>query len=168
MLIQEQFGIIQNLQTFPIPQTSFLVWTFFVASYSKTVLEPGSLASSYAEAVGLKRNLKEKCSKRMTTTGTTSKKHNPSVVNPIAQIVWIVFHMKIIFTTWQGSIAASPFAPSVARHPRLPSKPRLSPDQPGPVQLESVNVTGAIVKSTLCVSITFFSCFATQCVCHRL
>ena len=48
------------------------------------MLEPGRLAGSYAEAVGLKRNLKEKCSKRMTTTGTTSKKHNPSVVNPIA------------------------------------------------------------------------------------
>ena len=28
MLILDQFGIIQNLQTFPIPQTSFLVGTF--------------------------------------------------------------------------------------------------------------------------------------------
>ena len=33
------FGIILNLQTFPIPQTSFLVWTFTI-SYSKTALEP--------------------------------------------------------------------------------------------------------------------------------
>ena len=58
---------------------------FFSSSQSRiAMLEPGRLASSYAEAVGLKRNLKEKCSKRMTTTGTTSKKHNPSVVNPIA------------------------------------------------------------------------------------
>ena len=62
---------------------------FFSSSQSRIamlglMLEPGRLASSYAEAVGLKRNLKEKCSKRMTTTGTTSKKHNPSVVNPIA------------------------------------------------------------------------------------
>ena len=29
MLIQEKLGIIQNLQTSPIPQTSFLVGTFF-------------------------------------------------------------------------------------------------------------------------------------------
>ena len=43
MLIQDQFGIIQNLQTFPIPQTSFLVGTFFAASYSKTALGPTSL-----------------------------------------------------------------------------------------------------------------------------
>ena len=32
-------GIIQNLQTSPIPQTSFLVGTFFTASYSKTALD---------------------------------------------------------------------------------------------------------------------------------
>ena len=37
----DQFGIIQNLQTFPIPQTSFLVETFFAASYSKTALASG-------------------------------------------------------------------------------------------------------------------------------
>ena len=37
MLIQDQFGIIQNLQS-PIPQTSFLVGTFFAVSYSKTAL----------------------------------------------------------------------------------------------------------------------------------
>ena len=29
MLILDQFGIIQNIQTSPIPQTSFLVGTFF-------------------------------------------------------------------------------------------------------------------------------------------
>ena len=28
-MIKDQFGIIQNLQTSPIPQTSFLPWTFF-------------------------------------------------------------------------------------------------------------------------------------------
>ena len=39
MLILDQFGIIQNLQMSPIPQTSFLVGTFFVASYSKTALD---------------------------------------------------------------------------------------------------------------------------------
>ena len=38
MLIQNQFGIIQNLQTSPIPQISFLPWTFFAASYSKIAL----------------------------------------------------------------------------------------------------------------------------------
>ena len=38
MLIKDQFGIIQNLQTSPIPQTSFLVGTFFAASYSKMAL----------------------------------------------------------------------------------------------------------------------------------
>ena len=38
MFIQDQFGIIQNLQTFPIPQTSFLVRTIFAASYSKMAL----------------------------------------------------------------------------------------------------------------------------------
>ena len=31
-------GIIHNLQTSPIPKTSFLVGTFFAASYSKTAL----------------------------------------------------------------------------------------------------------------------------------
>ena len=36
MLIYEHFGIIKILQTSPIPQTSFLIWTFFTASYSKT------------------------------------------------------------------------------------------------------------------------------------
>ena len=30
--------IIQNLQTSPIPQTSFLPWTCLAASYSKTAL----------------------------------------------------------------------------------------------------------------------------------
>ena len=39
MLLQDQFGITQNFQTFPILQTSFLVGTFFDASYSKTVLD---------------------------------------------------------------------------------------------------------------------------------
>ena len=39
MLIQEQFGIIQNLQMSPIPQTSFLVGTFYATSYSKTALD---------------------------------------------------------------------------------------------------------------------------------
>ena len=38
MLIQKQFGIIQNLQTPPILQTSFLPWTFTV-SYTKTDLD---------------------------------------------------------------------------------------------------------------------------------
>ena len=35
LIIQDQFGIIQNLQTSPISQISFLVGTFFVTSYSK-------------------------------------------------------------------------------------------------------------------------------------
>ena len=40
MLIQDQFGIIQNLQMSPIHQTSFLVATFFFAvSYSKPALQ---------------------------------------------------------------------------------------------------------------------------------
>ena len=39
MLIYDQFGIIQNLQMAPIPQTSFLVWTFFAVSYSKPALD---------------------------------------------------------------------------------------------------------------------------------
>ena len=39
MLIQDQFGINQNLQTSPIPQTSFLPWTIFAASYSKIALK---------------------------------------------------------------------------------------------------------------------------------
>ena len=38
MLMKDQFGISQNLQTSPVPQTSFLVWTFFAVSYSKTAL----------------------------------------------------------------------------------------------------------------------------------
>ena len=39
MLIYDQFVIIQNLQTSPIPQTSFLVWTFFTTSSNKMALE---------------------------------------------------------------------------------------------------------------------------------
>ena len=38
MLIWNQFGIIQNFQTSPIPQTSVFVGTFFAVSYSKTAL----------------------------------------------------------------------------------------------------------------------------------
>ena len=38
MIISDQFGIIQNLQTSPIPKTSFLVGTSFAASHSKTAL----------------------------------------------------------------------------------------------------------------------------------
>ena len=38
MLIYDQFGIIQNFQTSPIPQTSFLPWTFLAISYSKVAL----------------------------------------------------------------------------------------------------------------------------------
>ena len=38
MLIKDQFGIIQNLQTSPILQASFLVGTFFAVSYSKPAL----------------------------------------------------------------------------------------------------------------------------------
>ena len=41
MLIQGQFGIIQNLLTSPIPHTSFLVGTFFATSYSNTALKQG-------------------------------------------------------------------------------------------------------------------------------
>ena len=42
MLIYDQLGILQNRQTSPIPQTSFLVWTFLVVSYSNTALESSS------------------------------------------------------------------------------------------------------------------------------
>ena len=39
MLILGQFCIIQNIQMSPIPQTSFLSWTFCAASYSKIALD---------------------------------------------------------------------------------------------------------------------------------
>ena len=38
MLIEDQFGITQNLQMSPIPKTSFLVGTYFAVSYSKRAL----------------------------------------------------------------------------------------------------------------------------------
>ena len=38
MFISDQFGIIQNLQTSLIPQTSFLSWIFFAPYYSKIAL----------------------------------------------------------------------------------------------------------------------------------
>ena len=41
-MIKDQFGIIQNLQTSPIPQTSFLAGTFFATSFSKAALEDGT------------------------------------------------------------------------------------------------------------------------------
>ena len=40
LIIKDQFCIIQNLHMSPIPQTSFLVGTFFAASCSKTALVP--------------------------------------------------------------------------------------------------------------------------------
>ena len=39
LIIYDQFGIIQNHQTSPIPRTSFLPWPFFAISYSKSALE---------------------------------------------------------------------------------------------------------------------------------
>ena len=39
VIIKDQFGTIQNLYMSPIPQTSFLVGTFFAASYSKTAVD---------------------------------------------------------------------------------------------------------------------------------
>ena len=36
--MRDQFGIIQDLHLFPIPQTSFLAGTFFAVSYGKTAL----------------------------------------------------------------------------------------------------------------------------------
>ena len=38
LIIYDQVGIIQNLKALPIPQTSFLVGTFFAIYYSKTAL----------------------------------------------------------------------------------------------------------------------------------
>ena len=38
MLIFGQFYIIQNIQTSPISQTCFFLWTFFAASLSKIAL----------------------------------------------------------------------------------------------------------------------------------
>ena len=38
LIVQNQFDIIQNLQMFPILQTSFLPQTFFATYYSKTAL----------------------------------------------------------------------------------------------------------------------------------
>ena len=38
LIINDQFGIIQNLHMFPIPQTSFWLGLFFAISYSKTAL----------------------------------------------------------------------------------------------------------------------------------
>ena len=43
--------IIQNLETSPIPQTSFLVGTFFVASYSKTALGSQMALALYYETL---------------------------------------------------------------------------------------------------------------------
>jgi hypothetical protein len=39
MLISDQFGIIQNLPTSPILQTSVMIGTFLAVSYSKTALD---------------------------------------------------------------------------------------------------------------------------------
>ena len=36
--LKDQFDTIQNLQGSPIPQTSFLPWTFFAIFYSNTAL----------------------------------------------------------------------------------------------------------------------------------
>ena len=50
MHIKDQLGIIQNLQMSPISQTSFLVGTFFAASYSQTALE-GFLRLSKVQSI---------------------------------------------------------------------------------------------------------------------
>ena len=45
---KDQFGLVQNLQMSPIPQTNFLVGTFFAVSYSKTALvDKGQLISEW-------------------------------------------------------------------------------------------------------------------------
>ena len=49
MLIQNHFGIIQNLQTSPIPQTTSLVGTFFAASYNKMALGSQMVLALYCE-----------------------------------------------------------------------------------------------------------------------
>ena len=36
LIIKDQFGIIRNLHMSPIPQTSFLVWTFFCRFLQQT------------------------------------------------------------------------------------------------------------------------------------
>ena len=51
MLIYDQFGIMQNLQTSTIPQISFLVGTFFDSSYNKTALVP-FLGSGFTKRQG--------------------------------------------------------------------------------------------------------------------
>ena len=52
---QDQFGIIQNLQTSPIPQTSFLVGTIFAASYSKTALIESTLIMNIVKCKTLQK-----------------------------------------------------------------------------------------------------------------
>ena len=44
LIIQDQFGFIQNIQMSTIPQTIFLAGTFFAASYSKRAL-PGTVST---------------------------------------------------------------------------------------------------------------------------
>ena len=45
--------LIQNIQIFLIPQTSFLVGTFFAASYSKTALMGNFVLVEFTRAVPL-------------------------------------------------------------------------------------------------------------------
>ena len=54
MLIYVQFGVIQNYQTFPIPQTSFLTGTFFANSYSKAALTTRYVSYLWKYSPGLR------------------------------------------------------------------------------------------------------------------
>ena len=58
LIIQDQFGILQILEAFPILQTSFLVGTFFDVSYSKTALR-AYCPNVYTVHQGLERKAKD-------------------------------------------------------------------------------------------------------------
>ena len=51
MLIEDQFGIIEDLQKSPILQASFMPWTFFATSDSKIALAQTYLQPHYGIGV---------------------------------------------------------------------------------------------------------------------
>ena len=79
MLIQDQFGIIQNHQMSPIPQTIFLVWDFFCrflqqdSSTTTTAifLVTASYSLSFCEIVREKRQIWEKQKERIASRPRT-------------------------------------------------------------------------------------------------
>ena len=88
MLIQDQFGIIQNLQTSPIPQTSVLVGTFFAVSYSKTALMESACCRGRVWELGVDNALSENILFHMNEAAKRDTEHSWIQFKNFCKLPW--------------------------------------------------------------------------------